>query len=100
MTAPSSAKTWRRAHGRRLLPLAMAFAIASGCSPPLDLDGHRRRFHHVRPGRLKGQIGGPTGAFIPIVHGIVAAHGFANLPGATVLPEFFCSPWVLPGLGS
>ena len=35
------------------------------------------------------QIGGPTGAFIPIVYGIVAAHGFVNLLGATMLAGTF-----------
>ncbi|WP_412481198.1 SulP family inorganic anion transporter [Azonexus sp. IMCC34839] len=68
------------------LPLAMAFAIASGCSPTAGI------WTAIVAGLLTSalggsrvQIGGPTGAFIPIVYGIVAAHGFANLMGATIL---------------
>ncbi len=68
------------------LPLAMAFAIASGCSPTAGI------WTAIVAGLLTSllggsrvQIGGPTGAFIPIVYGIVAMHGFANLMGATIL---------------
>ena len=68
------------------LPLAMAFAIASGCSPTAGI------WTAIVAGLLTSlfggsrvQIGGPTGAFIPIVYGIVALHGFANLLGATML---------------
>ncbi len=68
------------------LPLAMAFAIASGCSPTAGI------WTAIVAGLLTSalggsrvQIGGPTGAFIPIIYGIVAAHGFANLMGATIL---------------
>ena len=68
------------------LPLAMAFAIASGCSPAAGI------WTAIVAGLLTSllggsrvQIGGPTGAFIPIVYGIVAMHGFANLLGATML---------------
>ena len=72
------------------LPLAMAFAIASGCSPTAGI------WTAIVAGLLTSlcggsrvQIGGPTGAFIPIVYGIVAAHGFANLLGATMLAGAF-----------
>ena len=72
------------------LPLAMAFAIASGCSPTAGI------WTAIVAGLLTSlfggsrvQIGGPTGAFIPIVHGIVAAHGFVNLLGATMLAGAF-----------
>src|SRR5574343_80794 len=68
------------------LPLAMAFAIASGCSPTAGI------WTAIVAGLLTSlfggsrvQIGGPTGAFIPIVYGIVATYGFANLLGATML---------------
>ena len=72
------------------LPLAMAFAIASGCSPTAGI------WTAIVAGLLTSlfggsrvQIGGPTGAFIPIVYGIVAAHGFVNLLGATMLAGAF-----------
>ena len=68
------------------LPLAMAFAIASGCSPTAGI------WTAIVAGLLTSllggsrvQIGGPTGAFIPIVYGIVTMYGFANLLGATML---------------
>lgn len=68
------------------LPLAMAFAIASGVSPTAGI------WTAIVAGLIisllggsRVQIGGPTGAFIPIVYGIVVAHGFGNLLGATML---------------
>ncbi len=68
------------------LPLAMAFAIASGCSPSSGIwTAIVAGFLISALGGSKVQIGGPTGAFIPIVYGIVAAHGYANLMGATFL---------------
>src|SRR5574343_944738 len=68
------------------LPLAMAFAIASGCSPAAGIwTAIVAGFITSALGGSRVQIGGPTGAFIPIVYGIVAAHGFANLMGATIL---------------
>lgn len=68
------------------LPLAMAFAIASGCSPSAGIwTAIVAGFITSALGGSRVQIGGPTGAFIPIIYGIVAAHGFANLLGATML---------------
>lgn len=68
------------------LPLAMAFSIASGCSPSAGIwTAIIAGFITSALGGSRVQIGGPTGAFIPIVYGIVAAHGFANLLGATML---------------
>ena len=68
------------------LPLAMAFAIASGCSPTAGIwTAIVAGLITAAVGGSRVQIGGPTGAFIPIVYGIVAAHGFANLLGATML---------------
>lgn len=68
------------------LPLAMAFAIASGCSPTAGIwTAIVAGLITAALGGSRVQIGGPTGAFIPIVYGIVAAHGFANLLGATML---------------
>ena len=68
------------------LPLAMAFAIASGVKPESGL------FTAIIAGFLISllggshvQIGGPAGAFIVIVYGIVERHGLANLLISTVL---------------
>ncbi|MFO1339409.1 MAG: SulP family inorganic anion transporter [Burkholderiaceae bacterium] len=68
------------------LPLAMAFAIASGVKPEQGL------FTAIIAGLLIAalggssvQIGGPAGAFIVIVYGIVERYGLANLLIATSL---------------
>ncbi len=72
------------------LPLAMAFAIASGCYPTAGIwTGIVAGLLTSLFGGSRVQIGGPTGAFIPIVYGIVAAHGFVNLLGATMLAGAF-----------
>src|ERR1044072_3677380 len=62
------------------IPLAMAFAIASGVKPEAGI------FTAVVAGFLisalggsRVQIGGPTGAFIGIVYGIYAKYGAENL---------------------
>ncbi|WP_142804941.1 SulP family inorganic anion transporter [Tepidiphilus sp. J10] len=68
------------------LPLAMAFAIASGMSPSAGIwTAIVAGFLISALGGSRVQIGGPTGAFIPIVYGIVAIHGEANLLVATML---------------
>ena len=68
------------------LPLAMAFAIASGLKPEAGL------FTAIIAGLLisllggsRVQIGGPAGAFIVIVYGILERYGLANLIIATAL---------------
>ncbi|HMN80026.1 MAG TPA: SulP family inorganic anion transporter [Burkholderiaceae bacterium] len=68
------------------LPLAMAFAIASGLKPEAGI------FTAIVAGLLisalggsRVQIGGPAGAFIVIVFGIVSRYGVANLLLATML---------------
>jgi sulfate permease, SulP family len=68
------------------LPLAMAFAIASGLKPEAGL------FTAILAGLLisllggsRVQIGGPAGAFIVIVYGIVERYGLANLILATAM---------------
>src|SRR2546422_11740920 len=58
------------------LPLAMAFAIASGLSPQAGLYcAIVTGFLISALGGSKTQIGGPTGAFVVVVAGIVAKHG-------------------------
>jgi SulP family sulfate permease len=82
------------------LPLAMAFAIASGCSPAAGIwTAIVAGFLTSLLGGSRVQIGGPTGAFIPIVYGIVAIHGFNNLLGATMLAGVFLLAMGLARMG-
>ena len=68
------------------LPLAIAFAIASGVSPEKGI------FTAIIAGFLisvlggsRVQVGGPTGAFVVIVYGIVQKHGLDGLTIATIM---------------
>ena len=66
------------------LPLAMAFAIASGLKPEAGIfTAIIAGFLISALGGSKVQIGGPAGAFIVIVYGIVQRYGLANLIIAT-----------------
>ncbi len=66
------------------LPLAMAFAIASGLKPEAGLwTAIIAGFLISALGGSSVQIGGPAGAFIVIVYGIVERYGVANLLIAT-----------------
>ncbi len=68
------------------LPLAMAFAIASGVKPEQGIfTAIVAGFLISALGGSNVQIGGPAGAFIVIVYGIVQRYGLANLLVATVL---------------
>ena len=68
------------------LPLAMAFAIASGMSPTAGIwTAIVAGFLIALLGGSKVQIGGPTGAFIPIIYAIVADLGVQNLLIATMM---------------
>jgi sulfate permease, SulP family len=68
------------------LPLAIAFAIASGVSPEKGLyTAVIAGFIISALGGSRVQIGGPTGAFIVIVYGIVQEYGIAGLTIATFL---------------
>lgn len=71
------------------LPLAMAFAIASGAKPEQGL------YTAIVAGGLTSllggsrlQIGGPTGAFIVILSGITAKYGIEGLQMATLMAGF------------
>lgn len=71
------------------LPLAIAFAIASGVKPEQGL------YTAVVAGFIisclsgsRVQIGGPTGAFIVIVYGIVTKYGYDGLATATLMAGF------------
>ena len=68
------------------LPLAMAFAIASGLKPEAGLfTAIIAGFLISALGGSQVQIGGPAGAFIVIVYGIVERYGLANLILATAM---------------
>jgi len=68
------------------LPLAIAFAIASGVSPEKGLiTAIIAGFIISAFGGSRVQIGGPTGAFIVIVYGIIAEYGMDGLIIATFI---------------
>jgi sulfate permease, SulP family len=83
------------------LPLAMAFAIASGVPPEAGL------YTAVLAGGLisalggsSTQIGGPTGAFVVVVAGIVMHHGIVGLYICTLLAGLMLIFMGVTGLGS
>jgi SulP family sulfate permease len=68
------------------LPLAMALGIASGATPSQGLvTAVVAGFLISLLGGSRVQIGGPTGAFVVIVAGVIAAHGYTGLLLATLL---------------
>ena len=68
------------------LPLAIAFAIASGVNPAAGLfTAIIAGFCISAFGGSRVQIGGPTGAFAVIVYGVVAQYGLSGLATATVM---------------
>jgi sulfate permease, SulP family len=68
------------------LPLAMAFAIASGLSPQAGVYcAIVTGFLISALGGSRCQIGGPTGAFVVVVAGIVAEHGVSGLFMCTMM---------------
>jgi SulP family sulfate permease len=68
------------------LPLAIGFAIASGVEPSRGLwTAIVAGFLISALGGSLVQIGGPTGAFVPILFGIVAKYGYDGLVVATIL---------------
>ncbi|WP_027367171.1 SulP family inorganic anion transporter [Desulfocurvibacter africanus] len=68
------------------LPLAMAFAIASGASPAQGLvTAIVAGFIISFLGGSRFQIGGPTGAFVVIIYGTIAKYGMDGLLVATLL---------------
>src|SRR3954452_18368568 len=68
------------------LPLAIAFAIASGVSPDRGLwTAIVAGFIISALGGSRVQIGGPTGAFVVIVYGIVQKYGVDGLTVATLM---------------
>ena len=68
------------------LPLAIAFAIASGVSPEKGIiTAIIAGFIVSALGGSKVQIGGPTGAFIVIVYGVIQQYGISGLTVATII---------------
>ncbi len=68
------------------LPLAIAFGIASGVTPEKGIvTAIVAGFIISFLGGSKVQIGGPTGAFIVIVYGIIQQYGFSGLTVATLM---------------
>ena len=68
------------------LPLAMAFAIASGLKPEAGIfTAIIAGFLVSSLGGSRVQIGGPAGAFIVIVYGIMQRYGLGNLIIATAM---------------
>jgi SulP family sulfate permease len=68
------------------LPLTIAFAIASGVTPERGLDtAVIAGFLISTLGGSRVQIGGPTGAFVVIVYGIVQHYGVDGLRVATLM---------------
>ena len=68
------------------LPLAMALAIASGAAPEAGLvTAVVAGFLISALGGSRFQIGGPTGAFVVIVYGVISKHGYDGLLMATLM---------------
>ncbi len=68
------------------IPLAIAFGIASGAGPSEGLvTAILAGFLISFLGGSKVQIGGPTGAFIIIVYGVISEHGMGGLAIATIM---------------
>jgi len=83
------------------LPLAMAFAIASGLPPQAGIYcAVVTGFLISALGGSTTQIGGPTGAFVVVVAGIVAAHGVDGLFMCTVMAGIILVVMGLTGMGS
>ena len=71
------------------LPLAMAFGIASGVTPAAGIfTAVIAGFIISAFGGSRVQIGGPTGAFVVIVYGIIEKYGLANLALCTIMAGF------------
>jgi len=83
------------------LPLAMAFSIASGLTPQAGIYcAIVTGFLISALGGSKTQIGGPTGAFVVVVYGIVAVHGVDGLFMCTVMAGVLLVVMGVTGLGT
>jgi len=83
------------------LPLAMAFGIASGVTPQAGLyTAVVAGFLISALGGSRTQIGGPTGAFVVIVAGIIARFGLSGLEMVTLMAGVILIGMSLTGLGA
>src|SRR5271170_178843 len=83
------------------LPLAMAFAIASGLTPQAGIYcAIVTGFLISAVGGSNTQIGGPTGAFVVVVAGIIAAHGVDGLFMCTIMAGILLVIMGATGLGT
>lgn len=83
------------------LPLAMAFAIASGVSPQAGIYcAIVTGFLISALGGSKTQIGGPTGAFVVVVLGIISRYGLDGLFTCTMLAGLLLVLMGITGLGA
>lgn len=83
------------------LPLAMAFAIASGVPPEAGLYcAIVAGFVISALGGSKTQIGGPTGAFVVVVFGIIAKYGVDGLFMSTLMAGILLLILGITGLGT
>ena len=83
------------------LPLAMAFSIASGLTPQAGIYcAIVTGFLISLLGGSKTQIGGPTGAFVVVVAGIVALHGVDGLFMCTVMAGILLIIMGVAGMGT
>lgn len=83
------------------LPLAMAFGIASGVTPQAGIytavvAGFLISFF----GGSKTQIGGPTGAFVVVIAGIIAKHGLSGLYMVSIMAGLMLMAMAITGLGN
>ena len=113
---PKLVECWREGYSPRLLaadliagvtvglvalPLAMAFAIASGLPPETGLYcGAIAGFTISALGGSRVQIGGPTGAFVVVVSGIVATYGLDGLFMCTLMAGVMLMLLGITGLGT
>ncbi|HEY2820514.1 MAG TPA: SulP family inorganic anion transporter [Candidatus Acidoferrum sp.] len=87
--------------GMVALPLAMAFAIASGVTPQAGLYcAIVTGFLISALGGSKTQIGGPTGAFVVVVSGIIAKYGLEGLFTITMMAGVILLILGITGMGS
>ncbi|MGC1255018.1 MAG: SulP family inorganic anion transporter [Candidatus Acidiferrales bacterium] len=83
------------------LPLAMAFAIASGVTPQTGLyTAIVAGFLISALGGSTTQIGGPTGAFVVVVYAIVTKYGLDGLSTCTLMAGIMLVILGVTGLGS
>jgi SulP family sulfate permease len=82
------------------MPLAMAFSIAAGGSPAQGLyTAIIAGFCISAFGGSRFQIGGPTGAFVVIIFGVINRHGMAGLVAATAMAGILLMAMGVCGLG-